>query len=113
VARPAFVARAGDRRLLTGAASPARIFSGRDYFRERKAFGLAGSGKVYLTRTKKQTGPCQVGSETERPCPNRATVEIQGIPFCEKCAREQEAYFEVGRRLTHAREDRELTGAFF
>ena len=26
MARPAFVARAGDRRLLTGAASPARIF---------------------------------------------------------------------------------------
>jgi hypothetical protein len=23
-------------------------------------------------------------------------VEIQGIPFCEACAREQEAYFAIG-----------------
>jgi hypothetical protein len=27
-------------------------------------------------------------------------VEIRGIPFCESCAREQEAYFAIGE-LTH------------
>ena len=30
------------------------------------------------------------------PCPNRAVVEIRGIPFCGACAREQEAYFAIG-----------------
>jgi hypothetical protein len=41
-------------------------------------------------------GPCQVRSKTEHPCPHRAVTEIQGIPFCEPCAREQEAYFAIG-----------------
>jgi hypothetical protein len=40
--------------------------------------------------------PCQVRSKTESPCLHRAVVEIQGIPFCEACAREQEAYFAIG-----------------
>ena len=35
-------------------------------------------------------------SKTESPCPRRAEVEIRGIPFCEACAREQEAYFAIG-----------------
>ena len=39
---------------------------------------------------------CQVRSETESPCTNRAVVEIRGIAFCEACAREQEAYFAIG-----------------
>ncbi len=39
---------------------------------------------------------CQVRSKTESPCPYRAVVEIQGIAFCEQCAREQEAYFAIG-----------------
>ena len=39
---------------------------------------------------------CQVRSETKNPCPNRAVVEIRGIPFCGACAREQEAYFAIG-----------------
>ena len=42
-------------------------------------------------------GPCQVRSKTEHPCPNEAVMEIWGIPFCEPCAREQEAYFAIGR----------------
>ncbi len=46
--------------------------------------------------TTKQHWPCQVRSETEHPCPHQAAVEIQGIPFCEPCAREQEAYFAIG-----------------
>ena len=40
--------------------------------------------------------PCQVRSETESPCTNRAVVEIRGTAFCEACAREQEAYFAIG-----------------
>jgi hypothetical protein len=39
---------------------------------------------------------CQVRSKTESPCLNQAVVEIRGIPFCEPCAREQEAYFAIG-----------------
>ncbi len=49
-------------------------------------------------------GPCQMRSKTESPCPHRAVVEIQGIPFCEACAREQEAYFAVGE-LTQETQD--------
>ena len=41
-------------------------------------------------------GLCQVQSKTEHPCPHRAVTEIRGIPFCERCAREQEAYFAIG-----------------
>lgn len=41
-------------------------------------------------------GPCQVRSKTEHPCPHQAVTEIRGIPFCELCAREQEAYFAIG-----------------
>ncbi len=46
-------------------------------------------------------GPCQVGSGTGSPCLHPATVKIEGVPFCERCAREQEAYFAVGE-LTQA-----------
>ncbi len=42
-------------------------------------------------------GPCQVRSKTEHPCPHQAVLEIWGIPFCEACAREQEAYFAIGK----------------
>ena len=44
----------------------------------------------------RKLGPCQVRSETCRPCPRPAVVEIWGMPFCERCAREQEAYFAIG-----------------
>ena len=43
-----------------------------------------------------QLGSCQVRSRTQSPCLQRAVVEILGIPFCEACAREQEAYFAIG-----------------
>lgn len=49
---------------------------------------------------------CQVGRETERPCPNPATVEVRGVPFCECCAREQEAYFTVGEITQELTDDR-------
>jgi predicted Fe-S protein YdhL (DUF1289 family) len=41
-----------------------------------------------------------VRSNTESPCSRRAEVDILGIPFCEACARQQEAYFAIGE-LTH------------
>ena len=44
-----------------------------------------------------ELGPCQVRSKTEHPCPHQAVTEIWGIPFCEACAREQEAYFAIGK----------------
>ncbi len=44
-----------------------------------------------------ELGPCQVRSKTDRPCPHQAVMEIRSIPFCEACAREQEAYFAIGK----------------
>ena len=49
-----------------------------------------------MTEATTKLGPCQVRSETGRPCPRQAVVEIWGMPFCERCAREQEAYFAIG-----------------
>ena len=34
-------------------------------------------------------------------------MKIWGIPFCERCAREQEAYFAIGK-LTQEQEVRDL-----
>ena len=48
------------------------------------------------TEATKNPGPCQVRSNTDRPCLHRAVMEIRGVPFCEGCVREQEAYFAVG-----------------
>jgi hypothetical protein len=60
-----------------------------------------------------ELGPCQVRSKTDRPCLRPAVVEIWGMPFCERCAREQEAYFAIGA-LTQAQgsitADRKLAG---
>ncbi len=41
-------------------------------------------------------GTCQVRGGTDDPCLKPAAVEILGVPFCERCAREQEAYFAIG-----------------
>jgi hypothetical protein len=78
-----------------------------------------------LAEARTELGECQVRSRTESPCLKPAEVEIRGIPFCEPCAREQEAYFAIGE-LTHGkhsllskplaevlgrmRKERELTG---
>ncbi len=48
-----------------------------------------------------ELGPCRVRSETDHLCPRPAVVRIRGIPFCQRCAREQEAYIAVGE-LTKA-----------
>ena len=58
-------------------------------------------------------GLCQVRSNTDRPCPHQAVVEIRSIPFCEACAREQEAYFAIGKLTMQPQglaSDRELAG---
>ncbi len=49
-------------------------------------------------------GSCQVRSKTDHPCPHRAVTEIRGVPFCERCAREQEAYFAIGNLAMQTRE---------
>ena len=63
--------------------------------------------------TTERRGPCQVRSKTEHPCPHRAVVEICGVPFCEGCAREQEAYFAMGELTREAQGPRSepLVGA--
>jgi hypothetical protein len=48
---------------------------------------------------------CQVGSETDRPCPRLAVAELRGVPFCERCAREQAAYFAVGELTKEGEEE--------
>lgn len=63
----------------------------------RNGHELSSSGKLEQ---------CQVGRETERPCPNPAAVEIRGVPFCAWCAREQEAYFTVGEITQELADDR-------
>ena len=52
-----------------------------------------------------ELGTCQVGSKSDRPCPRLAAVEIRGIPFCERCAREQEAYFAIGELTQEVEEE--------
>jgi hypothetical protein len=59
-----------------------------------------------LTKAKTGLGPCRVRSETDHPCLRPAVVEIGGIPFCESCAREQEAYFEIGELTQPLANDR-------
>ena len=56
-------------------------------------------------------GTCQVRSETDRPCHRPAVVEIWSIPFCEQCAREQEAYFAIGELTQGSATDRKLAEA--
>lgn len=59
-----------------------------------------------------KTGPriCQVRSQTDLPCGRPATVTVLGVLLCDRCAREQEAYFAVGE-LTRVPRGREPGGA--
>jgi predicted Fe-S protein YdhL (DUF1289 family) len=65
--------------------------------------------KVLLIDAVTQVGTCQVRSGTQSPCLHRAVVEVRGIPFCEACAREQQAYFAIGELTQEERRD--LRGA--
>jgi hypothetical protein len=53
--------------------------------------------EIFLIGARTKLGPCQVRSKTEHPCPHQAVMVFWGIPFCEACAREQEAYFAIGK----------------
>jgi hypothetical protein len=73
-------------------ATPAReAAEAREYVRARPG------EEILLIEATTKLGPCQVRSKTEHPCPHQAVLEIWGIPFCEACAREQEAYFAIGK----------------
>jgi hypothetical protein len=78
-----------------------------------------------LGEATRKPGECQVRSKMQSPCLHQAEVEISGIPFCEACAREQEAYIAIGELtggkhtlrskpladvLERMRRERELTG---
>jgi hypothetical protein len=78
-----------------------------------------------LCEARRKPGEYQVRSKTQSPCLHQAVVEIRGIAFCERCAREQEAYFAIGeltrgkhslrskplaKALARMRKERELTG---
>ena len=49
-----------------------------------------------MTRIMEELGYCQVRSGTRYPCSRPAAVKIMDIPFCKRCAHEQEAYFAIG-----------------
>ena len=55
------------------------------------------------TTCEQEEQQCKVRSGTNIPCLRPAMVKVRGIPFCEPCAREQEAYFAIGE-LTEAPE---------
>ncbi len=48
------------------------------------------------TEVTKAPRSCLVRSGTDDPCRRPSALKIGGVPFCEPCAREQEAYFAVG-----------------
>lgn len=65
------------------------------------------------TDAKKAPRSCLVRSGTDDPCHRPASVKIGGVPFCEPCAREQEAYFTVGELTEEPRsphDDERLAG---
>ncbi len=65
------------------------------------------------TKVTKAPEPCQVRSGTDHPCRRPASVRIGDVPFCEHCAREQEAYFAVGELTEKPRslhDDERLVG---
>jgi CspA family cold shock protein len=89
-------------------ATPAReATEAREYVRARPG------EEILLIEATMKLGPCHVRSNTEHPCPHQAVTEIWGIPFCEPCAREQEAYFAIGKLTTQPQglaSDLELAG---
>ncbi len=67
----------------------------------------------HSTDVTKAPRSCLVRSGTDDPCHRPASVRIGGVPFCEPCAREQEAYFTVGELTEEPRslhDDERLVG---
>lgn len=56
-----------------------------------------------MTGATQSTRSCQVRSGTDLPCGRPASVRMMGVLFCERCAREQDAYFAIGE-LTRMRD---------
>ncbi len=56
-----------------------------------------------MTGTTEGLGSCQVRSGTDLPCGRPASVRLLGVLFCEECAGEQNAYFDIGD-LTQTRD---------
>ena len=55
--------------------------------------------------TNQEKQQCKVRSGTDEPCLRQPVVKVSGVPFCEPCAREQEAYFAIGE-ITEASSQR-------
>src|ERR671910_1938331 len=71
--------------------------------KERAADPYRRNEDLLIKTTSEQEEQCKVRSGTNIPCLRPAVVKVRGIPFCEPCAREQEAYFAIGE-LTEAPE---------
>ncbi len=61
------------------------------------ALGIRPVREDLLSKATKEQGSCRVRSGTDDPCPRPAAVRIGGVPFCAGCARDQEAYFAIGK----------------
>ena len=57
------------------------------------------------------SGRCQVRTGAGSPCGRPAATEVLGVPFCERCAREQEDYFAIGELTQAPRGRRAVTGS--
>jgi len=81
---------------------------------EREAKVDIRRGNEYLLTGMKieQLELCQVRSGTKQSCRRPAVKKIRGVPFCEPCAREQEAYFAIGELTEEPRylRDERLVG---
>ena len=73
---------------------------------EEQVGSRRGEAALLAETTRTKLGMCQVRSNTDNPCLRPAAMEIWGILFCERCAREQEAYFAIGK-LTQEEEEEE------
>ena len=62
----------------------------------RAAYTHRRKESLLIKTTNKQEEQCRVRSGTDNPCLHPAVVKVSGVPFCEPCAREQEAYFAIG-----------------
>ena len=49
-----------------------------------------------MIKTTSEQQQCKVRSGTDNPCLRLAVVKVSGVPFCEPCACEQEAYITIG-----------------
>jgi hypothetical protein len=83
--------------LYTGSFGPRKVL----LETQKESYTCAEEGRLLRELTIKGLGTCQVRSGTARPCIRPATAKLQDMPFCERCAREQEAYFAIGE-LTEA-----------